>query len=40
MPGFELIGKSELNEVKKIFKESNGVLFAHGFDKLRKIFLE
>ena len=36
MPGFELIGKSELNEVKKIFKESNGVLFAHGFDKLRK----
>ena len=39
MPGFELIGKSELNEIKKIFKESNGVLFAHGFDKLRnKIF--
>jgi len=36
MPGFELIGKSEFNEIKKIFTKSNGVLFAHGFDKLRK----
>ncbi len=35
MPGFELIGKSEFNEVRKIFDKSNGVLFAHGFDKLR-----
>ena len=36
MPGFEIIDKKELNEVKKIFLKSNGVLFAHGFDKLRK----
>ena len=36
MPGFELIGKSEFDEIKKIFTKSNGVLFAHGFDKLRK----
>jgi 8-amino-3,8-dideoxy-alpha-D-manno-octulosonate transaminase len=36
MPGFELIGKTEFNEIKKIFTKSNGVLFAHGFDKLRK----
>ena len=35
MPGFELIGKKELDNIKKIFTESNGVLFAHGFDKLR-----
>ena len=36
MPGFELIWKSEFDEIKKIFTKSNGVLFAHGFDKLRK----
>ena len=36
MPGFELIGNKELNNIKEIFKKSNGVLFAHGFDKLRK----
>ena len=35
-PGNELIDKKELNEIKKIFTKSNGVLFAHGFDKRRK----
>ena len=36
MPGNELVGKQELEELKKIFIQSNGVLFAHGFDKRRK----
>ena len=35
MPGYELIGEEEFNEIKSIFTESNGVLFGHGFDKLR-----
>jgi len=35
-PGNELIDIKELNEVKKIFTKSDGVLFAHGFDKRRK----
>ena len=35
MPGFELIGKDEANAVAEIFKEG-GILFAHGFDSLRK----
>ena len=35
MPGFELIGKEELENIKHIFEKSNGVLFAHGFDGLR-----
>ncbi len=39
MPGWELIDDKELKEVTKIFKDSNGVLFAHGFDSRRnKIF--
>ena len=38
-PGNELINHKELNEIKKIFTKSDGVLFAHGFDKRRgKIF--
>jgi len=36
MPGNELINHKELKEVKKIFTVSDGVLFAHGFDKRRK----
>ena len=36
MPGWELIDNKELNEIKKIFSQSNGVLFAHGFDERRK----
>ncbi len=35
-PGNELIDTKELYEIKKIFKQSDGVLFAHGFDKRRK----
>jgi len=35
MPGYELIDKHESNAVKKIFSDG-GVLFAHGFDKIRK----
>ena len=35
-PGNELIDNKELLEVKKIFTKSDGVLFAHGFDKRRK----
>ena len=35
MPGFELIDKKEYQAVKKIF-DDGGILFAHGFDKLRK----
>ena len=35
MPGFELIGKEELQNIQEIFEKSNGVLFAHGFDNLR-----
>jgi 8-amino-3,8-dideoxy-alpha-D-manno-octulosonate transaminase len=35
MPGFELIGKEERNNLFDIFETSNGVLFPHGFDGLR-----
>ena len=35
MPGWELVGSEEKEEINKIFDESNGVMFAHGFDKLR-----
>ncbi len=35
MPGFELIGKEEASAVAEIFNEG-GILFAHGFDSLRK----
>ena len=34
MPGFELIGKAEADAVSEIFND--GILFAHGFDSLRK----
>ncbi len=37
MPGFELIGKEEKQALKKLFDEG-GVLFAHGFDNIRKKF--
>ena len=37
MPGFELIGKEEQEAVKKIF-DDGGILFAHGFEKLRRNF--
>ena len=35
MPGWELIGKEEQDSLNSIFSESNGVMFAHGFDHLR-----
>ena len=35
MPGFELIGKEEKKNILEIFNKSNGVMFAHGFEKLR-----
>ena len=35
MPGFELIGEEERKEVNKLF-DDGGVLFAHGFDNIRK----
>ncbi|MBS3912901.1 MAG: DegT/DnrJ/EryC1/StrS family aminotransferase [Bacteroidetes bacterium] len=35
MPGFELIGNEEKNNLLDIFETSNGVFFPHGFDKLR-----
>ena len=35
MPGYELIGKEEQEAVQKIFEEG-GILFAHGFDAIRK----
>ena len=34
MPGLELINKEELKEIKDIFR-NGGVLFRHGFEKLR-----
>ena len=37
MPGFEIIDKKEKKAVNKIFEEG-GILFAHGFDKIRKKF--
>jgi len=37
MPGFELIGKEEQKAVSQIFEEG-GILFAHGFDAIRKNF--
>ena len=37
MPGFELIDNAELKAVNSIFKKG-GVLFAHGFEKIRKNF--
>ena len=36
MPGFEIINDKEYLAVKKLFKKDGGVLFAHGFDKIRK----
>lgn len=34
MPGYELIGKEEFQEVQEVF-DNGGVLFRHGFDSLR-----
>ncbi len=37
MPGFEVIGKEEQEAANQVFEEG-GILFAHGFDALRKRF--
>ena len=35
MPGWELIGEEEKEAVLAIFRDSNGIVFEHGFDVLR-----
>jgi len=35
MPGYELYGKEEKQAVMEWFDSNNGVMFAHGFDKIR-----
>ena len=35
MPGFELIGKEEQEEINDIFDNGGGILFRHSFDNLR-----
>ena len=35
MPGWEIVSKEEKKALNDIFTKSNGVLFAHGFDKRR-----
>lgn len=35
MPGFELIGKEEREQLNDIFDNGGGILFRHGFDSLR-----
>lgn len=36
MPGFELIDNKEKKAMQKLFTKDKGILFAHGFDKIRK----
>lgn len=36
MPGFEVFGEEELAAINDLFKQNGGVLFAHGFDGIRK----
>jgi 8-amino-3,8-dideoxy-alpha-D-manno-octulosonate transaminase len=36
MPGFEIIDKKEAEAISNLFKKEKGILFAHGFDKVRK----
>jgi len=36
MPGFELYGNEEKQAINEWFDINNGVMFAHGFDKIRK----
>jgi len=35
MPGYELIGEDEKNNLLSIFSQNKGILFAHGFDNIR-----
>lgn len=36
MPGYELFGEEERQAINKLFDINGGVLFAHGFDAMRK----
>lgn len=36
MPGFEVFGKEEQAAINEIFEINGGILFAHGFDAMRK----
>lgn len=36
MPGYELMGSEERDAVNQLFDANGGILFAHGFDGLRK----
>ena len=36
MPGYEIFDNEERNAVNEIFDLNGGVLFAHGFDNIRK----
>lgn len=36
MPGFEVFGKEEQQAINELFEKNGGILFAHGFDTLRK----
>jgi 8-amino-3,8-dideoxy-alpha-D-manno-octulosonate transaminase len=35
MPGYELVGREELEEIQSIFRDANGVMFRQGFDNIR-----
>jgi 8-amino-3,8-dideoxy-alpha-D-manno-octulosonate transaminase len=36
MPGFEVFGEDERKAINEVFDANGGILFAHGFDALRK----
>lgn len=36
MPGYEVFGKEEKQAIDELFEKNGGILFAHGFDALRK----
>jgi 8-amino-3,8-dideoxy-alpha-D-manno-octulosonate transaminase len=36
MPGFEVFGEEERNAINELFDLNGGVIFAHGFDAMRK----
>jgi 8-amino-3,8-dideoxy-alpha-D-manno-octulosonate transaminase len=36
MPGYEVFGKEEQQAINEIFDTNGGILFAHGFDAMRK----
>src|ERR1043166_3937167 len=36
MPGFEVFGEDERKAINELFDANGGILFAHGFDAMRK----